>query len=109
MSRWRDRRCGGCGRRRSGRSRVACGRSIPGVPGLELPGANPLKDAHAALAAAVLAAYGFSHRDDLLAQLLDLNLTVARPIESGQTVTAPGAPPGYPEPQRLVTSDCIRP
>jgi hypothetical protein len=27
---------------------------------LELPGANPLKDAHAALDAAVLAAYGFN-------------------------------------------------
>ncbi len=29
---------------------------------LELPGANPLKDAHAALDAAVLAAYGFTAR-----------------------------------------------
>jgi hypothetical protein len=34
---------------------------------LELPGANPLKDAHAALDAAVLAAYGFSAKKDLLA------------------------------------------
>jgi hypothetical protein len=34
---------------------------------LELPGKNPLKDAHAALAAAVLAAYGFSPKQDLLA------------------------------------------
>jgi hypothetical protein len=31
---------------------------------LELPGANPLKDAHAALDAAVLAAYGFSAKKD---------------------------------------------
>jgi hypothetical protein len=23
--------------------------------------------------------------------------------------TAPGIPPGYPDPQRLVTADCIRP
>ena len=38
---------------------------------LELPGANPLKDAHAALDTAVLAAYGFSAKKDLLAQLLD--------------------------------------
>ena len=44
---------------------------------LELPGANPLKDAHAALDAAVLAAYGFSAKKDLLAQLLALNLDVA--------------------------------
>jgi hypothetical protein len=35
---------------------------------LELPGANPLKDAHAALDTAVLTAYGFSAKKDLLAQ-----------------------------------------
>jgi hypothetical protein len=31
---------------------------------LELPGKNPLKDAHAALDAAVLAAYGFDAEKD---------------------------------------------
>ena len=40
---------------------------------LELPGANPLKDAHSALDAADLAAYGFTAKADLLAQLLALN------------------------------------
>ena len=45
---------------------------------LELPGSNPLTDAHAALDT-----YGFSPRDDLLAQLLGLNLEVARRIEAG--------------------------
>jgi SAM-dependent methyltransferase len=44
---------------------------------LELPGKNPLKDAHAALDAAVLAAYGFDAKKDLLSQLLDLNRAVA--------------------------------
>ena len=48
---------------------------------LELPGANPLKDAHAALDATVLAAYGFSAKKDLRAQLLELNLAVARRLE----------------------------
>jgi len=43
---------------------------------LELPGRHPLKDAHGALDAAVLAAYGFDAKKDLLAQLLELNLTV---------------------------------
>jgi hypothetical protein len=76
---------------------------------LELPGKNPLKDAHAALDAAVLDAYGFSPKTDLLAQLLDLNLSVAARIESGEPVTAPGVPPHYPEPTRLITDDCIRP
>ncbi|MBC7852101.1 MAG: class I SAM-dependent DNA methyltransferase [Pirellulaceae bacterium] len=76
---------------------------------LELPGKNSLKDAHAALDAAVLDAYGFSPRKDLLAQLLELNQAVAARIEAGETVIAPGIPPGYPDPARLVTDDCIRP
>ena len=76
---------------------------------LELPGANPLKDAHAALAAAVLAAYGFSAKKDLLAQLLALNLEVAARIERGEPVTAPGVPKNYPDPATLVTPDCIAP
>ena len=65
---------------------------------LELPGKNPLKDAHAALDAAVLGAYGFSARKDLLAQLLGLNLQVASRLDAGEAVTAPGLPPDYPEP-----------
>ncbi|MCW5552615.1 MAG: hypothetical protein KIS67_10720 [Verrucomicrobiae bacterium] len=86
----------------------------------QVPGANPLKDAHAALDAvgttvslhrfadaAVLAAYGFSANADLLAQLLALNLEVASRIERGEPVTAPGVPTHYPEPLRLLTTDCI--
>ena len=76
---------------------------------LELPGRNPLKDAHAALDAAVLAAYGFDPHADLLAQLLALNLAVAGRIEAGESVSAPGLPPGFPEPAQMVTLDCIQP
>ena len=76
---------------------------------LELPGANPLKDAHAALDAAVLAAYGFSPKADLLAQLLALNRQVATRIERAEPVTGPGIPPAFPNPETLVTGDCIRP
>ncbi|WP_152052799.1 DNA methyltransferase [Tautonia marina] len=75
---------------------------------LELPGKNPLKEAHARLDRAVLDAYGFDPKGDLLAQLLALNLEVARREQDGEPVTAPGVPPGYPEPDRLVTDDCIR-
>jgi hypothetical protein len=75
---------------------------------LELPGKNPLKDAHAALDAAVLGAYAFSAKEDLLAQLLDLNLQVARRFDAGEAVTAPGSPPDYPDPSGLITDDCIR-
>jgi hypothetical protein len=76
---------------------------------LEMPGENPLKDAHAALDEAVLEAYGFSSKKDLLGQLLDLNLDVAQSIQRGESVTAPGVPPDFPNPDDLVTDDCIRP
>ena len=76
---------------------------------LELPGKNPLKDAHAALDAAVLTAYGFAAKKDLLAQLLDLNRSVSQTEKAGESVTAPGVPPSYGNPAALVTEDCIRP
>jgi hypothetical protein len=76
---------------------------------LELPGANPLKDAHAALDAAVLAAYGFSAKKDLLTQLLERNLAVVERIERGEAVTAPGVPANFPKPETLIADDCIRP
>ena len=85
---------------------------------LELPGKNPLKDAHSALDAAVLEAYGFTNRTatvserpppDLLKQLLDLNLAVAAKIDQGLVVTPPGVPADYPNPAGLVTNDCITP
>lgn len=50
---------------------------------LELPSANPLKDVPAALDAARLARH--------------------------EPVTAYGLPPAYPNPQSLISDDCIRP
>jgi len=77
---------------------------------LELPGKNPLKDAHAALDAAVLDAYGFDPRQDLLQPLLDLNLAVAEREARGDPVVPPGVPPGYGgDRDALVTDDCIAP
>ena len=76
---------------------------------LELPGKHPLKDAHAALDAAVLAAYGFARDKDLLAQLLELNLTVSAMERQDKKVTAPGVPPSYPDAKKLITDDCIQP
>jgi hypothetical protein len=66
---------------------------------LKCPGANPLKNAHAALATAVLAAYGFSAKKDLLAQLLALNQQVAAKIEKGESVTAPRRAENVPRPE----------
>jgi hypothetical protein len=76
---------------------------------LELPGANPLNDAHAALDAAVLVAYRFSAKKDLLAQLLELNLAVAQRLEQAEPVTLPGIPASFPKPETLISDDCIRP
>jgi hypothetical protein len=74
---------------------------------LELPGANTLKTAHQALDAAVLAAYGFNGRQDLLAQLLALNHSVATNITAGQPVTAPGLPLSINASKAFTTEDCI--
>ena len=77
---------------------------------LELPGKNPLKDAHAALDKAVLDAYGFSKRKDLLQQLLDLNRTIAARETDGEPVAAPGILASYTgDRDALITDDCIRP
>ena len=76
---------------------------------LELPGRHPLKDAHAGLDAAVLAAYGFSPKADLLKQLLDLNHAVAAAEKAGQPVTTPGVPAGYGNSASLISEDCIQP
>jgi hypothetical protein len=76
---------------------------------LELPGKNPLKDAHAALDAAVLDAYAFSPKKDILTQLLALNAAVAQRLEKKAPVTAPGVPAEYPDPARLISADSIRP
>ena len=64
---------------------------------------------HAALDAAVLAAYGFNAKKDLLAQLLAPNLDVTARIERGEPLTAPGVPKNYPEPKQLMTQDCSKP
>lgn len=74
---------------------------------LDLPGKNPLKDAHARLDAAVLAAYNFDPKSDLLEQLLKLNQLVAQRIGDGHAVTAPGIPAGYADPARLVSTDAM--
>jgi hypothetical protein len=76
---------------------------------LELPGANPLKDAHAALDAAVLAAYGFTPKADLLAQLLDLNQQVTARLAAGHPVTSPGLPLPPEKRAAYITDDCIQP
>jgi len=52
---------------------------------LREPGRNPLRDLHDELDRAVLATYGFNEEDDLLAQLLALNESIAAEAEEGLT------------------------
>jgi hypothetical protein len=74
---------------------------------LEEPGANPLRDAQNRLDAAVRAAYGMAKDADILAFLLDLNLTCAAREATGQAITPPGLPPES-ERAAFITDDCIR-
>jgi hypothetical protein len=48
---------------------------------------------------AVLTAYGFSAKKDLLTQLLVLNLAVAQRLEKAEPVTPPGIPSAFPNPE----------
>ncbi len=57
----------------------------------------------------MLSAYGFSAKADLLQQLLDLNRSVAQKVGASGTATAPGLPPIYPDPTRLISADCLGP
>ncbi len=61
------------------------------------------------LAAAVLAACGFSEEKDLLAQFLCLDLEVAAQIERREPVTATCVPKICPNAKQLVTADCVQP
>ena len=74
---------------------------------LELPGKNELTDAHVTLDKAVCDAYGFSIKDNLLAQILELNLKVASDIEAGKPVTSPGIPSQDKNRKSLITKDCV--
>lgn len=75
---------------------------------LEEPGANILKDAQKRLNEAVLDAYGFSKRKDLLTQLLELNFEMADKIDKGEAVEAPGLPKYVKNIWEFVSEDCIK-
>ena len=60
---------------------------------LELPAADLLKDAPAAVDTAVLAAYGFSAKMDLLAQLLALSSKSPRRSKKANPLPSPACRP----------------
>ncbi len=70
------------------------------------PGASRLRDA--ALDAAVRAAYGMNPTEGPFAFLLHPNFELVAPEAKGQTITLPGWPYLYAEPQELMRDDCVR-
>ena len=76
---------------------------------LEMPGKNELRELHSALDNAVISAYGFDPKGDMLAQLLTLNETIFNKEKAGESVLAPGIPPYYPNPQDLISEYAISP
>jgi hypothetical protein len=76
---------------------------------MELPGDNPLKEAHARLDASVRRAYGISPKTNVLEFLFLLNQKVSEREASMQRVTGPGLPPTVTKPQEFITNDCIVP
>jgi hypothetical protein len=74
---------------------------------LDKPGEHPLKGAHAALDAAVRAAYGMKPQEDPLAFLLSQNEALGAREAAGKRVVGPGLPPCVKEPEAFVSTDCI--
>lgn len=76
---------------------------------IDLPGKNPLKDAHKKLDDAVRDAYGMDKNANPLKFLLDLNFQVAEKESNKQKVQGPGIPKCVKSPKSLITNDCIEP
>jgi SAM-dependent methyltransferase len=72
---------------------------------LDLPGKNPLRDAQKALDAAVLDAYGFSSKNDILKQILALNDA----IHADAAARGPGIPDEFSTSKSLLSKDCVSP
>ncbi len=76
----------------------------------EVEGPHPLKDAQAALDAAVEAAYGKPADQEATEFLLELNLILAEDEAAGETIQGPGLPAGLdPKDPRWFSTDCIEP
>ena len=74
---------------------------------LETPGANRLRDAHAALDSTVRAAYGMKDEEDTLAFLLRLNLELAGKETEANPSPRPASRHRGPVRGDFVTADCI--
>ena len=75
---------------------------------VDLPGTNPLRDAHKRLDTAVMRAYGFFESEGLLKQILSLNDSLAEAEKNGQSIAGPGIPDSLGEfRDELKSFDCF--
>ena len=74
---------------------------------LEIPGAHPLKEAHARLDEVVRAAYGMKKNEPALEFLFVLNQDVAKREDAMQQVVAPGLPACAKNPNGFITTDSL--
>ncbi|MBX4888504.1 MULTISPECIES: DNA methyltransferase [Rhizobium] len=75
---------------------------------LDLPGTNPLRNAHAKLDAAVREAYGMSPKQNMLGFLLALNSKVTADELSGKQIQGPGLPSSAGK-KKYVSGDALQP
>lgn len=75
---------------------------------LDLPGKNPLRDAHENLDTMVRAAYGMKANADPLAFLLNLNQELAQREAAHKPVVGPGLPPTIDDQKQFITYDAVR-
>ncbi len=76
---------------------------------LDLPGKNPLRDAHLRLDEAVWRAYGMQSEEEDLAFLLEVNRTVSAREAAGQPVERPGLPSFLSDSRPFHSDDYLSP
>ena len=74
---------------------------------LELPGDNPLKQAHTRLDTAVRKAYKMKAKANVLESLFTLNRLLVEKEATLQKVVGPGLPPAVKDASKFITEDCI--
>ena len=75
---------------------------------LEVPGTNPLREAHKVLDESVQEAYGMQKNEDILKFLLILNKELHKKEQKGLKVTEPGLPLNVKNSGEFISKDCIK-
>jgi hypothetical protein len=75
---------------------------------LQIPGANRLRDAHAALDSVVCSANDMKESEDTLSVHLHLDLELASTEANGKKVTPPGPRASISKPEEYATAECIQ-